>query len=755
MFRRFTIILILALLFTTASARDRGLTYHEVQVKDEVGKKVTTISSVEIYNADTTTNAVIYKDRALKNAITIPMTTATSNSTLSNGYFYWWGNDGYDYSITDGTNISKNADHRTRTSSDGIIVFPTYLTAIDSSHYLNAQDITFGTASDWVANSAGSDLMTWIPATDGADYHIGSSAKVSDFKLFGDTPNRDLNWDASRDQLAFMDGALLGFGGAAEGAAGDFTIYHTAASSILTITAAAANEAVVFGTGAATDVKFDNSVSAGADVHWDDSEEEWNFGASTLGVDVKTWGQTADTYMLWDESDDELEFVKADLKIGQGSQIEFIDTTAVDWTIDNATDETLLIKPTEITDDQSINLGNATYTTDLRLFGAGTSTVIFDATADYVIFNAYDIKLGDADYLYFGDINDMSLHSTTAKYLTFTPSDADDDSGVILGSDQSGVDLKAFAKTTNEYMEWDASADSLTVVGDLALFTLTGATIPFNVNATTTIDGVAIKLETTEGGALFQIDGDTEGDLAINVGDDYTNTTTGIWFSDVTGQAKLTSSSTSAASVLLTADGGASSTIKLSNTAGTGQDAAHVLIADGGMTVTATTAIDDGAILYVTGMVDTASQLWGGVYADINIGDGSNADTTDGPVYAVQGTLWPQNLAAPTSDVAGAKFGIQETSADLSGCNIYGIVIETLLATGGGDPSTHYMMKFNTSSAAETPDGWFYAANPEAVAYTTNALHTGAATDKLGAIAIKIAGKCDPGYIYIYDHAGR
>lgn len=183
MFKKLTIILALALLCNTAWAQN---SYHGVQIVDERGVKVTDISSVEIYAPDTTTNAVIYSDRGRQNTITIPMTTGSTNTTLVDGFIEWFGPDGYDFSITDGTNIATNANHRTRTSSEGTLVFPSYLTSITTSQYLDAESITMGTSSDWVLNAGTTpDLLTWTPASDGAIFRIGANdaATNGDFRV--------------------------------------------------------------------------------------------------------------------------------------------------------------------------------------------------------------------------------------------------------------------------------------------------------------------------------------------------------------------------------------------------------------------------------------------------------------------------------------------------------------------------------------------------------------------------------------------
>ena len=184
--KKFTIILMLALMVSVAL----GLPFHNVQVKDEDGRKVTNISSVEIYAPGTSTNAVIYADRALQNVITIPMTTSSTNTTLSNGQFFWYGPDGYDFSITDGTNIMNNSGNLTRNSSGNQMTFPTYLTSISSTTYSDAQSATWGTSGDFV-QSAGTvaGTLTFVPGADDNIFNIGNSGTAlnSNFNVFNGT----------------------------------------------------------------------------------------------------------------------------------------------------------------------------------------------------------------------------------------------------------------------------------------------------------------------------------------------------------------------------------------------------------------------------------------------------------------------------------------------------------------------------------------------------------------------------------------
>jgi len=183
-------LLFMAVVLAIASASfgqpNLGIIYHEVEVVDEEGVRVTDITSVDIYLPDTTTNATIYKNPGAVGAITIPMTTTSTNTTLSNGTFYWWGPSDYDFSITDGTNTHTNYGFRNRTPAEGKITFPSYLHAASTTTFADAVSITMGTSSDWVINAgATADLITFTPASDGAVFRVGLAAG---------TKSADLQW---------------------------------------------------------------------------------------------------------------------------------------------------------------------------------------------------------------------------------------------------------------------------------------------------------------------------------------------------------------------------------------------------------------------------------------------------------------------------------------------------------------------------------------------------------------------------------
>jgi len=103
---------------------NQGYLYHRVVVLDDVDRAVDEINEVYIYLPGTTTTQTIYADRGLTKAITLPMTKASTNTTLSGGAFHWWGADQYDFKVGNDTVSVSNAHTEAFDSTMGTIRFP-------------------------------------------------------------------------------------------------------------------------------------------------------------------------------------------------------------------------------------------------------------------------------------------------------------------------------------------------------------------------------------------------------------------------------------------------------------------------------------------------------------------------------------------------------------------------------------------------------------------------------------------------------
>jgi hypothetical protein len=188
-------------------------------------------------------------------------------------------------------------------------------------------------------------------------------------------------------------------------------------------------------------------------------------------------------------------------------------------------------------DDLIVNIGSD---------GAGSDVNVYSETAgDYIFFDEdnaiakfrdYSISLDDDADLSLGTDNDFVIDSDTAKTLDILPGAASDDYIVNFGLDQSGVDIKAFGATTGEYFQWDASNDTLSAnTGNISWVTTDAEANQWKVDATGTIAGYAVVIETTAGGVQINADGATQGDIAIDAADDMTLTAAGDLTLAVTG----------------------------------------------------------------------------------------------------------------------------------------------------------------------------------------------------------------------------
>ena len=350
-----------------------------------------------------------------------------------------------------------------------------------------------GTGSDIEGTGA-----TWSISKAGAFIGVGGTWS-GDHVFTGSS--YDIEVDVSQDAIHFLDNALLAIGGATT-AAGDFVFSYDGTD--LNLEAAAANDdyrmgetthfnLVIHGETNTNEITFDTDNSALAMIvdgfslimndndvlnHGDSKEfatyydeaatdnliivalnanDAVQIGDGTTGTDFKAMAATSGDFMLFDASADELFLEDVDLKVNEGAQIEFsVADNSVDWTIDVSTDEVLLFLPAETTDDQSFNIGDATNTSDFRLFGATASTVVYDASADVAIHTDYHLNLTDADELRLGTggssgAGDFKISGSSTPKLLIDVVVAG--TGEIeIGNDADDVPLKWFGETTGDFL---------------------------------------------------------------------------------------------------------------------------------------------------------------------------------------------------------------------------------------------------------------------------------------------------------------
>ncbi len=358
-----------------------------------------------------------------------------------------------------------------------------------------------GTSDTWTVSAAGAAVFTTLAPT-------GVTTFVTDVTFDATDAGKDVEWDDSRETLHFLDDAILGLGGATTAVA-DITFTHNG-TNLLIEGATQDNTPIHFGSTNAFDILFYDNAATGTatfnsgeatlsfnayDLQLQDGDLAmfgdddvftltygssgvltWatllknriaiiNYCADTDGIDLKLFGITTGAFAQWDATLDMLEFDGAtSLHMGQASDIEFSDDADgnVDWTVSLVTDEILTFIPSEIDGTSSYNIGDVTNTSDVRIFGETASTVVFDATADEVLFNAYDIGMQDGDFINWGDSDDFTMTATNQAF-TFQTLTTDETSAWNFGADQDGSDLKLFGATTGSYFLWDADVDAVLI----------------------------------------------------------------------------------------------------------------------------------------------------------------------------------------------------------------------------------------------------------------------------------------------------
>ncbi len=485
---------------------------HQVTIVDEFGDPVTNIDIITIIDTGTSNNSTIYPTRA-GGTMTNPITTATTGSTFvqSLGLVSWFQRaPTYKITITEsGASQSLTLDNRNETDTR----FPFYANYIGAATTLTVLDdstLNIGTSADFVHDWDNNNTRYVIyPSGDGGRLDFGNATVHTDVYFHAG--------DITTDYVLFDEGSLN--------------------VQFIDIDLLIDDEAkILIGDSSDVTIEYDEG-NNDLDILSTSALDEIAFGATGDGYDLKWWSTTAGDYALFDYSGDALLLEDLTLAIGDGELLLFGDTIGTGtMSLSVATAKLSLLQVAADTGTFDIGVAGTDVPTTWHGETSGAE-VIF--TGDTVIVDGIDMTFNDGDFLKFGDDFDFTITSASTKNLTIAPLAASDDYIVSLGSDQSGVHIKAFGGTTGEYMYWDATNDSLTVVGDLALFTMTGTTKPFFVNVTGTVAGIAAEIQTTDGGITLDANGGSNGDLLLEAADDASLTAAGDFTLAVTGSTVL------------------------------------------------------------------------------------------------------------------------------------------------------------------------------------------------------------------------
>lgn len=412
-----------------------------------------------------------------------------------------------DVAYNNGNTIDVDGSALTFTTSDTDNNVVLAIVQNEATNDDNAMTITFGagaTGTGLAINSqtSGTDISgdNWSIAQTGIATLNGAVISTADVLFDATAAAKDVQWDDSAQLMHWLDNAVLGFGGDADGAA-DVTFKWDTSNLLI--------ESVAEDTG------------------------EVRFG-STNAIDVAMYGNTNTKIALFNANTATLEFDDYDLQMQDTDVIAFGDGD--DWTV--ASPSAKKVKWTPATGDgsDSFDIGADTAGGDFKLFGADTSGsfALWDSSNDALWFDKADIAFSETDGILFGDTlgtGDWRLDSTSAV-LTFAQV-VEDTGTVTWGADGAGVDITWFGEGASAFLKWDGTAaDQLILTGidsSGTLFAITG------VDTTGDSDTVTIAHSGSGAGIDFAL-GSTDS-VAIDILAKAAQTTSSIILQGGTGAA--------------------------------------------------------------------------------------------------------------------------------------------------------------------------------------------------------------------------
>jgi len=262
---------------------------------------------------------------------------------------------------------------------------------------------------------------------------VGIDDTGYDVKFFGATASAYMLWDESADDLVLAGAAGIDL-------AGDIDVDGTANLDAVDIDGA---------------VQIDGATTVGVD---------------GTGLDVKFFGDTAGSFLLWDQSADALLLT---------------DSTPIQ--IGDAQDLTLYH------DGSNSYITNAVGALKIATETSGIALTIGHTTSETTIADNLTVT-GDADIDGTANLDAVDIDGAVQI-----------DGTVTVGVDDTGLDVKFFGASAGAYMEWDESADQLRIMGASAdATTSTGklllATSLTDINANDVIGKIEFQAPHEAGG---------------------------------------------------------------------------------------------------------------------------------------------------------------------------------------------------------------------------------------------------------------
>ena len=263
-------------------------------------------------------------------------------------------------------------------------------------------------------------------------------------------------------------------------------------------------------------------------------------GTSASCCDVNFSGDTAGRDLMWDATDNRLEFLDlAIFSIGTGNDYYIAHNGTTTTITGAATHASANIFNADVTfngtydvewdltrnamhflDDAKLELGgDTTAAADVYFAHDGTSLTLYSVAASepWLIGGATN----GFDVTYAFETTGTIATSYTGDTMSFS-----DQISLVFGSNADASIM--YDETTDNNLEIVAASVGMSVTTNDFLATLDGAAADqFKVDATGSVNGDGINLETTDGGIMLNADGASYGDIELNAADDIIITSAG------------------------------------------------------------------------------------------------------------------------------------------------------------------------------------------------------------------------------------